>query len=361
MNENKNTVRLAVSAEERQIIENAAIKEKLSISRYAREKIESEILAIDDYIDIDNVRDKSETKIAKISIGLSNEIKTKIEKIAKKYDIMPYKLMRYMLLHNVKTNDKFITTQQHTKMIDNEINEMQRKIEALQHEKRNIEIQEKRRIERIERLKKSAPCLKISTDYYIIGPKGKKYESLKELSEKENIPYNTLKKRLYKYPEGTPQDIIFYKSNRFKTFMINDINGNIKARSTYEAVVYSYLADTNIAFNTEWIPPKMNRNLRFDANIYNIGLIEIDGKQHFVQTNRTNIETIIESDKEKTKYCETNKIPLLRIRYDQVSDGSYEYLISDFISNSKQYITKHNILNNDEYYAERTITLRDIA
>ena len=56
------------------------------------------------------------------------------------------------------------------------------------------------------------------------------------------------------------------------------------------------------------------------------------------------------TDLEKNEWCEKNRIPLLRIRFDQkplIVD-----LVDDFLENSSQYITLHNkILSNKEYYS----------
>lgn len=83
-------------------------------------------------------------------------------------------------------------------------------------------------------------------------------------------------------------------------------------------------------------------------------MIEFDGEQHFSAVEQWGGEDAYQkqklTDQEKNEWCEKNKIPLLRIRYDQkplIND-----LIEDFLKNPNEYLTKHNsLLSNTEYYS----------
>ena len=72
--------------------------------------------------------------------------------------------------------------------------------------------------------------------------------------------------------------------------------------------------------------------LRFDFCIINknkepILLIEYDGEGHFIDIWGT-LESIQESDRIKEKYCEVNKIPLIRLKYD-LKENLEEYLLNE--------------------------------
>lgn len=138
-------------------------------------------------------------------------------------------------------------------------------------------------------------------------------------------------------------------------------------RSSYlEAAVSEYLTLHNVEFRREYTFSECkfkntNRHAKFDFYISDIGVIEVDGKQHFKAVNwfggLTDFKKTQKRDTLKTNFCETHGIPLLRIRYDQMQDGTYADLIADFIENPAAYITSHNSLSEAEYYAERTENL----
>ena len=80
--------------------------------------------------------------------------------------------------------------------------------------------------------------------------------------------------------------------------------------------------------------------LPFDYQLdINNGLIEVDGEQHFSMHGfgRTREEKAqiykrtVYHDKIKNEYCKKNNIPLLRISFKDVIDGSYKKKIEDFI------------------------------
>ena len=98
---------------------------------------------------------------------------------------------------------------------------------------------------------------------------------------------------------------------------------------------------------------------RFDFSIIKnnevFAFIEFDGIQHFkfVDLFFKTFEEFwdgISRDKSKNIFSEINKIPLLRIRYDQIDEKNVTFMISDLLNNPKKYIHQHNTyLNNDEY------------
>lgn len=134
-----------------------------------------------------------------------------------------------------------------------------------------------------------------------------------------------------------------------------------------EAAISEYLTLHNVEFIREYTFPECkfintNRHAKFDFYIPNIGIIEVDGKQHFKAVDWfggiNGFKKTQERDTLKTAYCETNNIPLLRVRYDQMQDGTYAELVEDFINNPAAYIMQHNkYLSEKEYYAERTKNL----
>lgn len=55
--------------------------------------------------------------------------------------------------------------------------------------------------------------------------------------------------------------------------------------------------------------------------------IEVDEKYH-----NTNYRNIKERDKQKNYYCEKNNIPLLRIKQNDIGNGEYKQMITDFLN-----------------------------
>ena len=100
-------------------------------------------------------------------------------------------------------------------------------------------------------------------------------------------------------------------------------------------------------------------------NIESHMLIEFDGLQHFTPTIWEKITDLLlqrqealerlmlqhEYDIKKNRYAEENKIPLLRIRYDQVD--KIEELVDDLLERPEWYIINHNkeYPNEADYYA----------
>lgn len=120
---------------------------------------------------------------------------------------------------------------------------------------------------------------------------------------------------------------------------------------------------------------KDKQRLQFDFCIFNdnkYGLIEFDGKQHFIPTCFWAAEEEIRKhgynsaseaaegeylltrkhDIIKNEYCYKNEIPLLRIRYEQ--QGMMRNMIIHFVENMDKYIEQHNMfIANEEYFKDR--------
>lgn len=90
-------------------------------------------------------------------------------------------------------------------------------------------------------------------------------------------------------------------------------------------------------------------------------IIEVDGEQHFRSIAGWDFPKTVVSDILKTEYCEKHKIPLLRIKYDQIKKSdTYKEIIDIFLTDPNSYLHRHNpMLSNDEYYSERDISLKE--
>lgn len=95
-----------------------------------------------------------------------------------------------------------------------------------------------------------------------------------------------------------------------------------------ESLINSYLTKHNYNFKTQLtfsdlINPKTNKKLRFDFGIYDNNnilklLIEFNGKQHYLTDVPFYTEEGVYRDSLKQKYCATNNIPLLIIKYNDI-------------------------------------------
>lgn len=135
---------------------------------------------------------------------------------------------------------------------------------------------------------------------------------------------------------------------------IHEVTNKEAECSSGEELIKKYLQSKNILFYKEYYVREIRRRYDFKLEIANKTMfIEFDGEQHFKSINRWKgrkgyLERR-EADLEKNLYCRINKIPLLRIRYDQA------YLISvmidDFINNTDKYNDHLNTyLSEDAYY-----------
>lgn len=137
------------------------------------------------------------------------------------------------------------------------------------------------------------------------------------------------------------------------------------AKSKYEEKVAEYLDSLGI----EYVQGACLADCKsagggksfFDFVLPGIGVIEVDGEQHFglgkeYWFTHESLERIVVSDELKTKYCEEHQIPLLRIRYSQIRrNKKYVSELDDFLNHSEEYVVRHNreFPTEEEYYQER--------
>ena len=142
------------------------------------------------------------------------------------------------------------------------------------------------------------------------------------------------------------------------------------AKSKYEEKVAEYLDSLGI----EYVQGACLADCKssgggksfFDFILPGIGVIEVDGEQHFkfgdeFWFKHSHFENIVVSDELKTKYCEEHRIPLLRIRYDQIRRSKdYRLEIDSFFRNPDQYVAQHNkkYISKEAYYEEREQMLK---
>ncbi len=116
---------------------------------------------------------------------------------------------------------------------------------------------------------------------------------------------------------------------------------SILSMSKGEIAIENFLKNINIEYKKEhtFKDCKAIKLLRFDVYVNKNFLIEYDGGQHFFVSNHFGGQTAynkrIDHDIIKTKYCITNKIPLLRISYNHFKDISS--LITKFIESLKSW------------------------
>lgn len=166
----------------------------------------------------------------------------------------------------------------------------------------------------------------------------------------------------YHIGKGRKEITIKWKSSIIVNGGTDDIIANIHAVtnedpkcSRGEDLIKQYLKSKNIEFKQQHYIGEIRK--RYDFKIERNGIIafvEFDGEQHFKLVNKwggkKDYQKRKKADLEKNKYCVKNRIPLLRIRYDQahmISD-----MIDDLIVNSEKYCQQFNTyLTNCEYYS----------
>ena len=132
--------------------------------------------------------------------------------------------------------------------------------------------------------------------------------------------------------------------------------------------IKSYLNSQKIVYRQEvGVEGCVDKNaLLFDFAIYEdnnlkklIGIIEYDGSQHFLPTTlysdkKINAKEVLERtqrhDQIKNRYCQKNKIPMLRIKYCQ---NNIEKLVAEFLKHREKYIEWYNQeYSFEKYYSE---------
>lgn len=108
-------------------------------------------------------------------------------------------------------------------------------------------------------------------------------------------------------------------------------------KSKSETIIDEFLTNKGVKFFREYTFDDLKNNrgnlLRFDFAILNdknnvIILVEYQGEQHYIDCGSFGYYQRNYSDKEKKKYCETKKIPLYEIRYDEDINLSLNKLLN---------------------------------
>ena len=92
-----------------------------------------------------------------------------------------------------------------------------------------------------------------------------------------------------------------------------------------------------------------------------VAFIEYDGEVHFriLSPNEKGFSRLFQQyrrDLDKNSYCEENKHPLLRIKYDQ--QCLIEELVDELLINPEKYIKNHNP-KWETYYEETEISIKE--
>lgn len=146
------------------------------------------------------------------------------------------------------------------------------------------------------------------------------------------------------YCNGTVSDIVAD---------INTVTDAVDS-SQGEAAVRQYLDRMNIEHEQEYTVSIKGHNRRYDFLLKQKGrqmFIEFDGEQHFKPIEMfggmEEFKKRQRADWDKNRYAKKNKIPILRIRYDQISQISE--LIDMFLENPKIGVL-NPLLTNSGYY-----------
>lgn len=150
------------------------------------------------------------------------------------------------------------------------------------------------------------------------------------------------------YCNGTISDIVA---------MVSEVSDKDLKESNGEKVVAAYLDKIGVEYEKEKMVSIKGHNRRFDFEVVFGGrkmFIEFDGEQHFKLVEAFGgVDAFKErqrADFDKNKYAKQAKIPLLRIRYDQLTlvpsliDTFFEHpsihRLNPLMDNSKYYNTK---------------------
>ena len=128
-----------------------------------------------------------------------------------------------------------------------------------------------------------------------------------------------------------------------------------RRQSRGELKIAQYLDMKGVTYKREKPQNDGISTLFFDFKT-SFGAIEFDGEQHFRAIDffggKEKYVDNYERDKRKNFYCKQHKIPLLRIRYDQIEE--VEAILEHFINNPSWYLERCNpYLTNVEYYSIR--------
>lgn len=208
---------------------------------------------------------------------------------------------------------------------------------------------------------------------------GNTYESYNKMCKRWGIDFNVFKDRYGRLGWTLEESLTIPKSyslgehrvtsvlERYcKIGMIDSFYHNITIKKTFKLL---NMQDKYDLFMEQYerslgeigfvISRQRLSKFRFDFTLVKdsslFAFIEFDGKQHFnyIDVFFKTLSNFIYrycSDIAKNTFTETNRIPLLRIRYDQDDNDTIEYMITDLFNNPEKYIRQHNtFLSNDEY------------
>lgn len=136
--------------------------------------------------------------------------------------------------------------------------------------------------------------------------------------------------------------------------VINEVSDEDIRQSNGEHAISSYLEKMGITYEPESVVNIKGHNRRFDFDVCFSGkrlFIEFDGEQHFrpveVFGGAEAFRERKKADFDKNKYAKKHKIPLLRIRYDQMEQ--IPDLIDSFLEHPS--LSRLNpVMDNTKYY-----------
>lgn len=205
-----------------------------------------------------------------------------------------------------------------------------------------------------------------------ILPDGSSFESLKAVTDFYGVDYELVRFRLRSgwdlFSAVTYQSKMSFGENKIKEILdrygicyfhnktIKTIFIELGIKKQYKNFVKNLqkeYEEIGLRFSSNAIS-RMRPDFALIQNKRIHSFIEFDGEQHFKFVNifyRT-FENFLKrhySDTVKNDFAESNNIPLLRIRYDQIEN--IEVMINDLLENPNKYLTQHNtFLTEDEYW-----------
>lgn len=166
----------------------------------------------------------------------------------------------------------------------------------------------------------------------------------------------------YHIGKGRNEIITKWKEPVFVNGDSDDIIANIHVVTNKESkcssgedFIKQYLKSKNISFCFQHYVREIRKRYDFSVEWNNtLVFIEFDGEQHFKAISRwkgrKGYLSRRQADAEKNEYCNKNKIPLLRIRFDQAH--LIPNMIDDFLKDSEKYHKQFNTyLTNEMYYS----------
>lgn len=136
-----------------------------------------------------------------------------------------------------------------------------------------------------------------------------------------------------------------------------DVTGKEPQGYDGENHIRGFLVSRKIKFKPQYNVKSIGKRYDFCILYHNRRLlVEFDGEQHFKPIDHwggiKGYQKQKEADEIKNTWCENEKIPLLRIRFDQ--KPHIPEMMEHFLKKSSEYISSHNtFLSNEEYYSIR--------